>query len=503
MQLKALLEAIEPLHVSGRTDLEIEEIVSDSRKARPGSLFVAIPGQTDDGHRFVSETVARGAVGVVVSRSVHAPGPVTVIEVADSRRALALLAGRFFGDPSSRLRLTGVTGTNGKTTATYLIRQILRAAGRRVGLLGTVAYEIEEERRSAPNTTPDALTLQRLLAEMADRGIEEAVMEVSSHALELDRVVGCEFDAAVFTNLSQDHLDFHGTLERYFAAKERLFFELGPATRKPGPQKAVINGDDPWGRRLLTRLKAVNGKALSYGLSLSADLRAENIQADLKGLEFTVHTPSGSFPVRSPLLGNYNVWNILAAVGVGLELSIPIGAIRRGISEVPVVPGRFERVEAGQDFTLIVDYAHTEAALARLLDAVNLLSPSRILTVFGCGGDRDRGKRGPMGRAAAVRSDWIIITSDNPRSEDPNAILKEVEAGVREGLRRGGRAVGYEVIVDRREAIVRAVEKAQAGDAVVVAGKGHEDYQLIGGRRLEFDDRVVAREIIEKRIHGR
>ena len=509
MQLGALLEAIKPSRVIGRTDLEITGVVSDSREAGPGSLFVAVSGYASDGHRFVAEAAARGAIGIVVNRPVEPIGPVTLIQVTDSRQALALLATKFFGHPSSRLRVIGVTGTNGKTTTTYLIRQILKAAGRRVGLLGTIAYEIEGERLRATHTTPDAPALQRLLTLMADRGIEDVVMEVSSHAMELGRVGGCEFDVVVFTNLSQDHLDFHGTMERYFQAKERLFLELGQEARKTESKRAVINREDPWGQRLLDRLKGAYGQApsrvsaVSYGLSPSADIWAEGIRASLNGLEFVAHTPAGSISVRSPLLGIYNVSNILAAIGTGLYCGLAPEILQRGISELKGVPGRFERVEAGQDFALIVDYAHTEAALSRLLEAVALLAPKRILTVFGCGGDRDRGKRIPMGRAAALLSDWVIVTSDNPRTEDPQAIIKEVEAGVEEGIRRGGRASGYQVSADRREAIEKAVALARTGDVVVLAGKGHEDYQLIGGKRLSFDDRAVAREVIQKRLKGR
>jgi UDP-N-acetylmuramoyl-L-alanyl-D-glutamate--2,6-diaminopimelate ligase len=421
---------------------------------------------------------------------------VTVVEVADTRKALAHLTAEFYGHPSDRFRLIGVTGTNGKTTTTYLIRQVLRAAGRRVGLLGTIQYDLDGERLPAPHTTPDPTALQPLFLRMADRGLTDVVMEVSSHALELDRVTGCEFDLAVFTNLTQDHLEFHKTMENYFSAKERLFLELGREARKPGPKRAVINRDDPWGRLLLDRTKA---PAWSYGLSPEADIRAQRIEMSLEGLRFEAHTPKGVFPVRSPLLGQYNVYNLLAAIGAGLSLEIPVESVTRGLSELSSVPGRFERIEAGQDFSFIVDYAHTEDALHRLLEAVASLSPRRIITVFGCGGDRDPGKRAPMGRVAARLSDRVILTSDNPRSEDPLSIIEQIEAGVKEAVRHGARTDGYEVRPDRRKAIERAVELAGSGDAIVLAGKGHEDYQLIGPERLFFDDRVAAREAIQKR----
>ena len=499
MKLAALLEAIEDFRISGRTDLEVTQVVSDSRQVSPGSLFVAIAGLRNNGHHFVSEAAARGAIGIVVNHSIDIPSPATVIEVDDPRHALALLAAKFYGYPSAKLRIIGVTGTNGKTTTTYLIRRILRNAGRRVGLLGTVVYEMEGEEFPAPYTTPDPLMLQSWLARMVDYGIQDVVMEVSSHALEMNRVAGCEFDVAVFTNLSQDHLDFHQTMEKYFSAKEQLFLKLGEGIKKIGSKRAIINREDPWGQRLLHHHQA---PAWTYGLSPSAHIWAEEVGSGLQGLQFMVHTPSGKMAIRSPLLGVYNVFNILAAIGVGLHCGLKPEVIQKGVSDVGIVPGRFERVEAGQDFTVIVDYAHTESALTCLLEAVASLSKGRMITVFGCGGDRDQGKRIPMGRVAAQFSDWVIVTSDNPRGEDPHSIIEQIDVGIQEALREGSRATGYDKVLDRRRAIEKAVAMARAGDVVVIAGKGHENYQLIGNEKLSFDDCAVARETIRKALRA-
>ena len=500
VRLGELLHAIRPSRVLGSIDLGVKAVVADSRSVMPGSLFVALPGEKSDGHTYVSEAVAKGAIGIVVTRPVNVSSPVSIIEVEDGREALALLSAAFYHYPARRLRLTGVTGTNGKTTITFLVREILKAAGRRVGLIGTIAYELGEEKLNAPHTTPDPPLLQRLLAEVVNHGIEDVVMEVSSHALELSRVKGCEFDVGVFTNLTQDHLDFHGDMERYFSAKEKLFAELGKDSKKQGPKRAIINRDDSWGQRLLHRTGV---PTWSYGCSREADIWSDEVFADVKGIRFRAHTPSGDCLIRSPLLGSYNVSNILAAIGVGLHYGLPLETLQKGISEVANVPGRFEPLDEGQDFTVIVDYAHTEAALDRLLHAVQAVSQAKILTVFGCGGDRDPGKRFPMGKTAARLSDRVIITSDNPRSENAFDIIHEIERGVAEGIQAGGRTTGYEIISDRKNAIDKAIHAAKTGDVVVVAGKGHEDYQLIGSERLAFDDRVVAREAIRKRLGAR
>jgi UDP-N-acetylmuramoyl-L-alanyl-D-glutamate--2,6-diaminopimelate ligase len=490
-------ELVEPLRTAerqGNLNIAVTALTDDSRAVGPGSVFVAVKGERVDGHAFVGKAVAAGAAALVVQKgaAVTVAAPVPVVRVDDSRRALGLLASRFYREPSSRLSLVGVTGTNGKTTVTYLCKGLLETAGRRVGLIGTVAYLIGDERLPAPHTTPGAVELQALLARMVEARMDAVVMEVSSHALALDRTVGCEFDVAIFTNLTQDHLDFHADMDDYFQAKLRLFSGLAPAGAKPRPKRAIVNIDDARGPRVR---EASRVPVWTYAVHQPADLRAEGVRLALSGTRFTAATPHGRFPVESRLVGEHNVYNILAAVGVGLHEGLSPETIQRGIASVTTVPGRFERVEAGQNFTVVVDYAHTDDALLRLLTAAQALKTGRIITVFGCGGDRDRGKRPKMGRVAARLSDLVIVTSDNPRSEDPAAIVREIEGGVRDA--REGAPVRYEVIVDRRAAIEAAVREAKAGDMVLIAGKGHEDYQIVGSARLHFDDREVARAAIE------
>ncbi len=497
MTLAELIAPLSVLEQKGRLDVEVTGLTDDSRAVKPGSLFVAVKGGKADGHAFLRQAVTAGASALVVQeRPASLPKEeVPVVLVPDSRRALGLLAGRFHRDPSSRLSLIGVTGTNGKTTITYLCKGVLEAAGRKVGIIGTVAYQIGSERLAASHTTPGAVELQALLARMVEAGLDSAVMEVSSHALALDRTVGCEFDAAVFTNLTQDHLDFHADLEDYFQTKLRLFTGLAGAGLKPRPKRAIVNIDDERGDRVC-RASAV--PVWTYAIKRQADLRAEEVRLLLDGTRFTAVTPKGRFQVESRLVGEHNVYNLLAAVGVGLHEGLSPSQIQAGIKSVMNVPGRFERVDAGQDFTVVVDYAHTEDALERLLTAAQRLKTGRIITVFGCGGDRDRGKRPKMGRTAAKLSDLVIATSDNPRSEDPLAILKEVEGGLKAAIEAGETQARYEVIADRRLAIDAAIRAARPGDMVLIAGKGHEDYQIVGSQRVHFDDREVAKAALEK-----
>jgi UDP-N-acetylmuramoyl-L-alanyl-D-glutamate--2,6-diaminopimelate ligase len=399
---------------------------------------------------------------------------------------LGVLAGRFYGQPSQHLKLIGVTGTNGKTTTTYVCKAILESDGKPTGLIGTVAYVIGSEQVSASHTTPGALELQSLLKRMVQAGLQAAVMEVSSHALALDRAAGCRFDAAVFTNLTQDHLDFHNNMEDYFQAKLRLFTGLAPAGR------AIINLDDQYGERVRA---ATVAPAWTYAIDRPADIRAEGVRISLEGVQFTVRTPFGSTVIRSALVGRHNVYNILGAIGVGLHQGVPLATIAAGVSSLANVPGRFERVRTDQSFTVVVDYAHTDDALYRLLTTAQTVKTGRIITVFGCGGDRDRGKRPKMGRVAALYSDITVVTSDNPRTEEPMAIIREVEPGVQAGLKEKGSG---RVLIepDRRKAIKIAVNEARPGDLILIAGKGHEDYQIIGTTKHPFDDRVVAREAI-------
>lgn len=487
----ALTGQVEIVEQRGGLDRPVTAVTDDSRAVAAGSLFVAVKGERVDGHEFVGQAMQAGAAAVVAQGAVET-GSLPLVRVADSRKALGLLGSRFYGDPSAQLAMIGVTGTNGKTTTTYLCKALLEGIGRRVGLIGTVAYQIGSETIPASHTTPGALELQGLLARMIQAGMNSVVMEVSSHALAMDRTAGCEYDAAVFTNLTQDHLDYHGTMEEYFQAKLRLFTGLGGG-KKTG-QRAIVNMDDPRGAEIRAACRV---PVWGYAVTSKADLKAEQVRLSMNGTTFAAATPAGTFIVESRLVGEHNVYNLLGAIGVALHAGATCDQVREAVSRVSNVPGRFERVSAGQDFTVVVDYAHTEDALVRLLAAAQALKTDRIITVFGCGGDRDRGKRPKMGRAAVEHSDIVVLTSDNPRTEDPMAILREVEVGVRDAL-QGRSHVEYHLVPDRREAIGTAVRLARTGDIVLIAGKGHEDYQIIGTKKFHFDDREVAREAIQQ-----
>ena len=475
----------------GDLDGSITSVTDDSRSVSSGSLFVAVKGERVDGHTYVGQAIKAGAAAIVGQDSVERAS-VPFVQVTDSRKALGLIGSRFYGDPSAQLAMIGVTGTNGKTTTTYLCKALLENIGRRVGLIGTVAYQIGAERIPASHTTPGAVELQQLLARMNEAQLDSVVMEVSSHALAMDRTAGCEYDVAVFTNLTQDHLDYHRTMEDYFQAKLRLFTGLGQG--KKTRQRAIVNMDDPRGVYVRAACRV---PVWGYALNVSADLMAESVRLSMNGSTFTAATPAGTFTVESRLVGEHNVYNLLGAIGVALHGGATCDQVREAVARVSNVPGRFERVSAGQDFTVVVDYAHTEDALVRLLTAARTLKTQRIITLFGCGGDRDRGKRPKMGRAAVEFSDVVILTSDNPRTEDPLAILREVEAGVREALQRRP-SVQYHMVADRREAIGTAVRLARPGDILLIAGKGHEDYQIVGTKKMHFDDREVAREAIQQ-----
>ncbi len=496
MILKELLDVLNKPEVNGGIDVQIEDITYDSREVKRGSLFVAVKGFKTDGHRYIADAVKRGASAVVVEDAVNiSKGDVTVITAPDTRNALALLSARFYGDPSRRLRMIGITGTNGKTTTSYLIKSIIEKAGKKAGLLGTISYIIGGEIMPAPHTTPESSDLQKYLSQILDAGAEYAVMEVSSHALELNRTANCEFDIGVFTNLTQDHLDFHKTMEDYFNAKLKLFTSLNNERGKMAKKVGIINIDDPYSNRILS---AMTVKAITYGFSENADIRPEEINVDVDGIRFLAVTPKGNFPIESKLTGKYNILNILASIAVGQSLGFDNSAIQEGISSLSSVSGRFEKIDEGQDFTVVVDYAHTEDALKRILETIRAFAKGRVITVFGCGGDRDRGKRPKMGEAAVKLSEIVILTSDNPRSEDPHEIIKEIEEGIKR--KRNGRLREYLVIPDRKEAIYRAIEMAEKDDVILIAGKGHEDYQIIGDKKLHFDDREIAREAIKKRL---
>lgn len=506
MRLSLLMKGIEILAAAGDRDGEVASVCYDSRQCRRDSLFVAIPGLRADGHRFIADAVDRGAGFIVYEREISPPAGVAAIRVSDSRRALGVLGKNFFGDPSAGICLIAVTGTNGKTTVTYLLEEFLRAAGRVVGVLGTVNYRYGGKILPAPNTTPESFEMQRILREMAEHGVTHCVAEISSHAVDLRRVDDCAFDLGIFTNLTQDHLDYHGTMENYFQAKKRFFSEVLPAGGKDRPRQ-IINADDPWGRRII---REVAGERLTFGLEESCDVGADPFRLSLDGIEAELRFGGETIAIASPLLGRFNLYNILAAAAAALALEIPGRFIREGIAALANVPGRLEKVSAAGQPAVFVDYAHTDDALRRVLQNLAGFRAGRIITVFGCGGDRDRGKRPLMGEAATAYSDLTIVTSDNPRTEDPLEIIREIEAGIRAPKFAGPAAAegqpgrrGYLVIPERKEAIAAAIGLAGSADIVLIAGKGHEDYQIIGEKKFPFDDRLIAREELAKRQAGK
>ena len=495
MRLLALIEGTEYEILRGSPEVEVCGVRYDSRQIKLGELFVCIRGFALDGHDFLPAAWAAGAVAALVERSDLPKSALeggTVVKVADARKGLAMAACRFYDHPSRKLTLVGVTGTNGKTTTTYLIESVLRRAGHQVGLIGTIAYRFGGTEIEAVRTTPEASDLQALLEQMVRLGADSVVMEVSSHALALHRVDGCEFDMAVFTNLTQDHLDFHGTMEAYRRTKLSLFESLGAEATKRTEKAAVINLDDPAADLFLG---AARVRSYTYSLERAADLSAIDIRIGLKGIRCRLQTPLGGTPIRSTLLGRYNLSNILAAAATGLHLGANLSEVADGISEMGAVPGRCERVEEGQGFGVMVDYAHTPDALQRVLRMARESCPGRLIVLFGCGGDRDRGKRSLMGEAALRLADFTVITSDNPRSEDPHRIIQEIEEGAKKVW---GQGKGYVIICDRAMAIREALSLAQRDDMVVIAGKGHETYQILSDRTIPFDDRQVAREALHE-----
>ena len=468
-------------------DVPCTGVTHDSRRVAPGMVFVALRGLNADGAAFAPQATAAGAAAIV-AETAAAPADVPWLVVGDGRLALALLAAEFFGHPSREMRVVGITGTTGKTTTGYLASAIFEAAGVTCGLMGTVTYRVGSSEFAATRTTPEAPDVQGLMRQMVTAGCGACVMEVSSHALALRRVEGMRFAAGVFTNLTRDHLDFHGDMEGYFTAKRRLFEML------PDEAPAAINVDDPRG----TTLMDVAHRPVSYAVTRAADVTPGPLSFSLEGLEFDARTPQGTVHVKSKLVGRPNVYNILAAVSATAALGIPLAAIERGLAQLQGVPGRFEVVSSpGDDITVVVDYAHTDDALRNLLETARPLAGRRLITVFGAGGDRDRTKRPLMGMVAARLSDIVVITSDNPRSEDPERIIDEVKRGAGAETRQRGAEVTS--IVDRREAVRHAVSQAMTGDVVLVAGKGHEKYQEVNGRVLPFDDVAVAREALEAR----
>ncbi|PYK67139.1 MAG: UDP-N-acetylmuramoyl-L-alanyl-D-glutamate--2,6-diaminopimelate ligase [Verrucomicrobia bacterium] len=485
MQLKVLARALAPHRVTGTLDREVESIAYDSRRVQSNTLFVAIRGEKSDGHRFVDQAIEQGASVIVAEREIASPRA-TCLVVDDSRGALADLSAAFYGMPARKLKMAAVTGTNGKTTTTFLIKHICEKAGVRCGLLGTVQYEIGDRILPAIRTTPEALDIQELLAQIVNAGGRAAAMEVSSHALAQERTRGIEWDVAVFTNLTQDHLDFHGTMENYFEAKAKLFLKLASQSKKRA--SAVINIDDRYGEKLLRRI-AGKSPVITYGLGLHADFRASNYRTEFAGTSYQLDARGRSYLVRVPLIGRFNVANSMAALAAATTLGVNLRDGVLSLARAPQVPGRLELVPAKRQFQIFVDYAHTDDALRNVLKTLRELKPRKLIVVFGCGGDRDRKKRPLMGRVADELADHAIITSDNPRKENPDAIINEVE--------KGFRSTSYEKIVDRTEAIRRAAALAQARDLVLIAGKGHEKYQEFADHTIPFDDLQVARRALD------
>lgn len=497
MKLGKMLEGLDDYELLGDPDQEVQGLVYDSRKVEPGFMFVALRGTRLDGHDFLQSAVQMGAVAVVGESLEKMPDVGTRILVPDSRRALSKLAANFYQKPFEAMELIGITGTNGKTTTSYILESILKVWGANPGIIGTISYHYSEKIFPAPVTTPESVDLMRFLREMANAGVTHAITEVSSHALDQKRTIDCPFRVAVFTNFSRDHLDYHKSMEAYFNAKSNLFRCLEKVNPARDPV-AVINLDDPRGEQLIS-LTGV--RKLTYGLGTECHVRADNVSASKQGIKARLITPAGTKMIHSPLLGYHNIYNILAAAAAAFSLGADLDAVARGVESLTVVPGRLEIVRNLQGAMVVVDYAHTPDALLKVLQSLRPLTGARVITVFGCGGDRDKGKRYEMGRVAGEHSDLVVVTSDNPRSEDPASIIAEIEKGTRDSgskkvswpvedspLARGS----YLVEVDRRKAIRMAISIAENEDIVLIAGKGHEDYQIIGNKRVHFDDREEA-----------
>lgn len=495
MHLANLLKNIVPLKVGGNPELEIQGLYYDSRQVEPGGLFFALKGAAVDGHRFIENAVKAGAAAVVAEDEAFVPAGITRVIVTDGRLAMSRMAAAFYGNPTAQVPLIGITGTNGKTTTSYLVEAILEEAGKPAAVLGTVNYRLRERVIPAPHTTPESVDLQKTLRELVDAGARSIVMEVSSHALEQKRVDGCSFDVGVFTNLTRDHLDYHLSMEAYLASKLRLFAELlAPDQAKPG-RRAVVNMDDSYAEAVAD---AAACPVISYGLGTGADVTVEDLRFSVAGIAGVLATPAGRVPFSSPMLGRFNLYNILAAAAAGVALELPLEAIRRGIEGHRRVPGRLERVDNDRGVALLVDYAHTGDALENVLRTLREIATARIITVFGCGGDRDPGKRPIMGRISAELSDLAIVTSDNSRTEEPAAIMAQIRDGIVPlGMREYGcdefaegfADKGFVMCESRRDAIRLAARVARPGDIVLLAGKGHEDYQIVGRVKHHFDDR--------------
>ncbi len=492
LKLSAVLKGVEADFPEAAAQIEIRQMACDSRKVQAGTLFFALHGAQGDGNAFVRDAIARGAAAIASEEDPPAglPANVAWIRVREARKSLAIAAANFFEHPGAALQMVAVTGTNGKTTTTSLIDSIVKASGAKTGLFGTIAYHTPAGDYPAPNTTPESVDLQGFLAETRDAGGRYAVLEASSHALSMDRLWGCHFAAAVFTNLTREHMDYHKTFEDYFAAKRRLFSETGAGA----PDVAVLNTDDEYGKRLAGLAK----NTVIYGLETGADISTKKFQLTFSGLSFTAQTPKGKVQVSSKLVGRINVYNILAAIGAAQALALSNEIIEAGIRNLESVSGRFQRIDSGQPFFVVVDYAHTDDALESLIRTARELNPKgRVITLFGCGGGKDRTKRPVMGEASGRLSDLTILSNDNPKMEDPLKIISDIVVGVQ---KTNGK---YMIEPDREKAIGLAIDQAREGDIVLLAGKGHEDYQILADRTLKFDDREQARRALRERGYDR
>lgn len=481
MKLKKIMENIKFDVIQGNIDIEIVEIQYDSRKVKAGDVFFCIEGYNVDGHKYVQNAINNGAVAIVCEKSIDEYKNCTVIKTEDSRRALAISAANFYDNPSRKMKMIGVTGTNGKTTSAFMIKGILEQGGYKVGLIGTIANYIEQKKIHTERTTPESLELHELFNQMVDSKVDYCVMEVSSHSLSLDRVYGIEFCDSIFTNLTQDHLDFHKTFDNYFSAKLKLFHSS---------KNSIINIDDSYGEKAYN---LISGNKLTYGLNHSADIKASDIKMNSRGSKFTLEHKDNSIEIELKIPGNYNVYNALGSIAVCLSQGIELPVIKLGLQNVQV-PGRCELVGGNYNlgFEIILDYAHSPDGLENILKTARGFTKNKLISVFGCGGDRDKTKRPIMGKIGTDLSDYSVITSDNPRNEEPLEIINDVVGEIQKH--------NFEIIENRREAIKRAIEIARQGDVIVIAGKGHEDYQVLKGKTIHFDEREVVSEIIKERF---
>ncbi|QZY57187.1 UDP-N-acetylmuramoyl-L-alanyl-D-glutamate--2,6-diaminopimelate ligase [Crassaminicella profunda] len=484
MKLKELIKNLSIVDIMGEVDLEVEGIAYDSRKVEKNYIFVCVVGMKTDGHTYIDQAIKTGATVLIVQKDISPIKGVTIIKVEDSRKTLAKVSSNFFQNPTANMDIVGVTGTNGKTTITHLIKNILEKSGMNTGLIGTISHQILDKEYKANNTTPESLELQKMFKEMKDLKVNACAMEVSSHSLVLDRVEGINFKIGVFTNLTRDHLDFHESIENYKNAKAKLFYQTTLAN--------IINIDDTYGEEIAKEVNLLDTKLITYGIKRKADIYAEDIYISPKGAEFTLITPKFRGNIRIATPGMFSVYNALAAMAVCYVLGFEYEQIKKGIESIEGVAGRFESVQNEKNHTIIVDYSHTPDALENALKTIKEFVEGKIITVFGCGGDRDKVKRPMMGEIAGKLSDFCIITSDNPRSEEPNSIIKDIEVGIKKTNCK------YKMIVDRKEAIKEAIKNSNQKDIVLIAGKGHETYQILGDKIIDFDDRKIAQEILRE-----